>query len=69
MENFESNFIQSHNNKPLIWWRYVDDIFSIYPYNDTYLSNFLDYLNNQERTIKFTIEKEANTELPFLDVL
>ena len=30
---------------------------------------FLEYINNQHRNIKFTVEKENNNSLPFLDTL
>lgn len=69
MEDFESTHIENYNLKPIIWWRYIDDIFSIYPHNENNLNDFLLYINSKETTIKFTIEKEENNQLPFLDIL
>ena len=53
MEHFENNFVQNYNYKPLIWWRYVDDIFAIYQHNEHHLHDFLNYMNSIEPTIKF----------------
>ena len=69
MENFEDNIIKNYQKQPKTWWRYVDDIFIIWPHNVMELDNFLDYVNNAEPTIKFTLEIESNNQLPFLDVL
>jgi predicted GIY-YIG superfamily endonuclease len=69
MEHFEDSFVQNYNYKPLIWWRYVDDIFAVYQHNEHHLNNFLNYINSIELTIKFTIEIEQNNTLSFLDIL
>ena len=49
-----------------VWHRYVDDIFAIVP--NRHLDDALKLLNLQEKTIKFTIEKEDNGQLSFLDL-
>ena len=41
--------------------RYVDDILGAF-------LNFLDFLNNRHPKIKFTIEKQINHSIAFLDV-
>ncbi|XP_050510634.1 uncharacterized protein LOC126887260 [Diabrotica virgifera virgifera] len=69
MEDFENNIISKQNLKPTVWWRYVDDVFSIWPHGSELLDTFLNIINDQEETIKFTMEKEYNNSLPFLDVL
>ncbi|KAJ8919473.1 hypothetical protein NQ315_016573, partial [Exocentrus adspersus] len=69
MEHFEETYVKSYINKPKIWWRYVDDIFSIWPHGQDNLADFLNFLNNIEPTIKFTLELEENNKLPFLDVM
>ena len=70
MEFFEDNFVQTYTNKPLVWWRYVDDIFTLWPQNNNeHVNDFLNYINSQETSIKFTTEFENHNELPFLDVL
>ena len=47
--------------------RYVDDIFCMVD-NEVDAQNFLTFLNSQHSSIKFTMEKEVNKILPFLDV-
>ncbi|KAJ8914806.1 hypothetical protein NQ315_014551 [Exocentrus adspersus] len=69
MEHFEETYVKSYINKPKIWWRYVDDVFSIWPHRQDNLTDFLNFLNNIEPTIKFTLELEENNKLPFLDVM
>ena len=48
--------------------RYVDDIFSASETKDRVVS-FYNYINRQHSNIKFTMETEKNSKLPFLDVL
>lgn len=69
MEDFEENNINNLIYKPTVWWRYVDDVFAIWPYSNETLNNFLNHINQKEPSIKFTIELEANNQLPFLDIL
>ena len=51
----------------LFYRRYVDDIFCIFN-NETDATDFFNYLNLQHPNIKFTLEKEINNCLSFLDV-
>ena len=51
-------------NKPVVYTRYVDDIFCIFK-NEHDASLFFDYLNNQHQNIPFTCEKEVNGKLCF----
>ncbi|KAJ8911562.1 hypothetical protein NQ315_007943 [Exocentrus adspersus] len=69
MEYFEETYVKNYTNKPKIWWRYVDDVFSVWPHGQDSLTQFLNFLNNIEPTIKFTLELEENNKLPFLDVM
>ncbi|MGL5072033.1 MAG: hypothetical protein ACRC61_12320, partial [Aeromonas salmonicida] len=69
MTFFETIAIETTVYKPKIWWRYVDDVFAIWPHGTEKLNNFLDHLNNRNNSIKFTMEVEVNNRLPFLDVL
>ena len=52
----------------LFYKRYIDDIFCLFKC-ETYAERFLTFLNRQHPNIKFTIEKEKNNQLPFLDIL
>ena len=53
--------------KPLVYRRYVDDIFLVFSTPD-HPNLFLEYLNSKHPNIKFTCELEENNCLPFLDV-
>ena len=59
---------QYKGDKPLFYQRYVDDIFAVFN-NENDADQFLLYLNSKHSNIKFTIEKEKNRILPFLDIL
>ncbi|XP_062715384.1 uncharacterized protein LOC134291527 [Aedes albopictus] len=52
---------------PRVWRRYVDDVFAVV--KERYLSQTLELLNSRHRTIKFTVEQEAEGKLPFLDLM
>ena len=51
---------------PNLYLRYADDIFAVF-YDDTSCSEFVDLLNFQHQSIKFTVESDSET-IPFLDV-
>ena len=67
MEYFERYLLPSIVNFELVWLRYVDDVFAVLPDNID-LDNFLASPNRLSPSIKFTIEKEFNNSIPFLDV-
>ena len=52
--------------KPLIWWRYIDDIFTIWCLGEASLETFVEDLNQAHPTIKFTVEW-SRSSIPFLD--
>ena len=54
--------------KPIKYVRYVDDTFLLF-WDESHVDLFQQYLNQQHNNIKFTVEKEENDCLPFLDVL
>ena len=68
MEQLEEKAISSFKTKPLVWKRYVDDIFFIWPGDEHSIKTFHDHLNTQDQDIKFTIELEVEGCLPFLDI-
>ena len=67
MEDVEKRALSTFHSPSKFWKRYVDDTFVIIHKNS--VEDFLDYLNTIENSIKFTIEKEADHTLPFLDTL
>ncbi|KAK5645737.1 hypothetical protein RI129_004201 [Pyrocoelia pectoralis] len=72
MNNLEMEFISKHQfykDHVIFWARYVDDIICLHSALDSDIHNFLNHLNKIHPNIKFTIEKESNHQIPFLDLL
>ena len=64
----KSKWLSEYNlNKPKFYIRYVDDILAAFD-NDQDSLNFLIFLNNRHPNITFTIEKQINHFIAFLDV-
>ena len=61
LENF-------HGSTILFYRRYVDDTFCLFN-SDRDATIFFDYINFRHPNIKFTMEKQVNHKLPFLDIL
>lgn len=68
MEYFETEILPTIPDHPKTWFRYVDDIFSLWP-EQTNFQSFFQNLNNAHPHIKFKVEWENNDCLPFLDTL
>ena len=70
LEFLEKQYIQTmpDNIKPILWVRYVDDIFIIYQQDEEAFNEMLHRINNILPTIKFTVEQEVDGAIPFLDV-
>ena len=58
MAELEEEFLQQQPKRPIIWKRFIDDIFLVWTYTAQELDIFMDKLNNFHPTIKFT--KEVN---------
>ena len=54
--------------KPLVWKRYIDDIFSLWDISREELQQFIEQADNHHPTIKFTAEI-SETEFTFLDTV
>jgi len=66
MAQFEETHVYNYHTQPLIWLRYIDDIFMVWDQGKDSLDDFLDHLNSCHSTIKFT--SEISTEkIHFLD--
>ena len=68
MEYFEEMPLGSTSLEPSMWLRYVDDTFILWPHQED-VQILLDHVNSIRPSIQFTIEKEQDNKLPFLDVL
>jgi hypothetical protein len=69
MTVFEVEAIDSSPKKPKFWYRYVDDVFAIWPHGQAALKNFLVYLNSRHPNDTLSMELERVRQLAFLDVL
>ena len=54
MGKFELEASAAAPHSPLIWSRYIDDIFLLWTHGEDKLNDFITYLNNLHPTIKFT---------------
>ncbi len=77
MDKFESDVLQSFREKtglgPLVWFRYIDDIFFIWTHGEDSLEEFIEHNQNfstnhkMKSDIGFTVNKSRN-KVEFLDV-
>ena len=56
MDEVEQKFLETQSKKPLIWLRYIDDIFFIWTHGEQKLNRFLKDLNNFTPNLSFTRE-------------
>ena len=64
----ESKWLNEYNlSKPKLYLICVDDILAAFG-NEQDSLNFLNFLNNRHPNIKFTIEKQINHSIAFLDI-
>ena len=68
MADLENKFLNTCTLKPLIWLRYIDDIFCLWTHGTEELNKFIDNINNFHNTIKFT-HTYSHDSMSFLDVL
>ena len=54
MHDLESRLLDSAQVKPILWLRYIDDIFMVWTTGEEQLCEFLDWINRFHDTIKFT---------------
>ena len=73
--SFANIFVEYHEtllfkrvNKPLMYYRYIDDTFTVFNDEDK-CNEFFSHLNSLHVLLRFTFEKECNRTLSFLDVL
>ncbi len=66
MSEFEEKFVYPHPIKPIVWFRFIDDIFAIFTQDKPTIESFIHDLNNCHHSIKFTAEISQNS-ISFLD--
>jgi len=69
LNHFETQYLTTcpDNCKPKLYKRYLDDTFIVFENADK-AKKFYNYVNSLHQSIKFTMEKEENATLSFLDV-
>ena len=67
MEDLEQTALQSFPHPVKVWKRYVDDTFVVI--ESDRVDSLHDHLNRQNADISFTVERENDGVLPFLDVM
>jgi hypothetical protein len=68
MGKFEQRYVYTYHKQPLLFLRYIDDIFIIWTHGRESLMEFIEYLNQCSESIKFTHEI-SDKSVPFLDTL
>ena len=65
--NLEERFFSDCDISPLVWWRYIDDMFMLWQHGEKALKRFLEILYSCHPTIKFTANY-SREKISFLDV-
>ena len=66
MDDLETKFLQSQSLQPLVWFRYIDNIFFILIHGNDKLEKFLGDLNSFDNNIKFTHESSKDNDIFFI---
>ena len=67
MDKIEMAFLETQELQPLVWFRYIDNIFFIWTHGEQELQTFLHSLNEFHTDIKFTYESSKGS-MVFLDL-
>ena len=66
MGKLEREFLQTQDKVPLVWWRYIDDVFIMWTHGEEPLHLFVENLNSYHMTIKLTATWSSE-EIIFLE--
>ena len=66
MAHVEKQLLLSSPHKPIIWKRFIDDIFSVWTSSKQEIDSFINFANRFHTTIKFTCEMSSERAV-FLD--
>ena len=67
MDQLETKFLENQNLRPLVWFRYIDEIFFIWTHGEENRQKFMAEFNVFSDDIKFPYEYNKDT-IPFLDL-
>ena len=70
MGYLEKDILLKAVHKPLVWFRYLDDIFFIWPHGEEKHAEFLEMANRNQYGMVFETSQESisNKSVPFLDI-
>ena len=66
LNDFEETHVYTYRLQPLLWVRYIDDIFMLWQRGPTELTSFVQHLNSCHLIFKFTCDQSL-TKVNFLD--
>ena len=66
MANLEGDLMATNNNKPNVWWQYIDDILTIWEYDQEFVNLFLQQIYLFHTTYKFMAEMSTELACDFL---
>ena len=66
MDKILKDFLESEKLQPMVWFRYIDDIFFIWTHDEQELQQFLQEFNKTHPNLKFTHES-SKEKISFLD--
>ena len=69
MQKMEQKLNKFSVNKPMVWLRYVDDIFCIFTIPRKKIDEFHERINCWHKNLRFTLELKEDNSVAFLDVL
>ena len=64
---FERNLLTGSCRKPIVWFRYIDDIFAVWTYGEDKFKDFSFYINSIHSSFQFTCNYSKEC-VQFLDV-
>ena len=67
MDRLQNDFLETQILKPLVWLRYIDDIFFIWTHSEEELKKFMGELKSFDTNNKFTYEY-SDKIVSFLDL-
>ena len=67
LDEVETEFLETQRFKPLVWLRFIDDMFFIWKHGKENLQNFMKELYSFKSNLKFTFECDRNS-MNFFDL-
>ena len=68
MDKLEKQILECSPYKPLVWWRYIDDVLMVWQHGRESLQQFLGFLKITSIPAALSLPEYSNTNVNFLDV-